>query len=299
MENFIQTSIDGLLAGAAYGIAGLGFGFIYLVVRRIDLAYGACLMAALYVVVALAGGRQLSAAVCLAIAFPVAAAVLAYTQWLCFPVHQRGASLSAIAASFALWMQIEQVVTLMMPLHHYDFPIDLTTRDVWWGGVAIRRDLIAVAMLATCAAVVLSAFLSRTREGLSLRAVTENPEAAALCGISMTRIWAVTWLISAILGTVAAISIASIERSVTPMMGLTLTLKSLVVVAIGGTSTIRGPLVGGYVLGLFEAHVQAAFGPQVREFAIYLLLFCWLALRPVIPGLGLFTLIPARREQRT
>lgn len=287
MESFVQTSIDGLLAGASYGLAGLGFGFLYLVVRRIDLAYGACLMASLYAVVAVGGGQQLTTIACLAIALPVVAAFLAYTQWICFPARRTQVSLSAIAASFALWMQIEETVTLMMPLHHYNFPIDLTTRDVWLGGLAVRRDLIAVAILAILSVFLLSIFLNRTRDGLALRAVAQNGDMAELCGISRTRIWAVTWLISAILGTVAAVSIAAIDRSVTPMMGMSLTLKSLIVIAIGGVATIRGPLFGGFILGLFEAHVQAAYGAQVREFAIYLLLFCWLALRPAVSGAGL------------
>ncbi len=297
MESFVQASIDGLLAGAAYGLAGLGFGFVYLIVHRIDLAYGACLMAALYVVVAVSAGHQLSIAACLVIALPVAAAILAYTQWMCFPLTRTEVSLSAIAASFALWMQIEEAVMLMMPLHHYNFPIDLTTRDVWLGGIAIRRDLLAIAALAVFSFAVLSIFLNRTRDGLALRAVAQGGEAAALCGISRARIWTVTWLISAVLGTIAAVSIAAIDRAVTPMMGLSLTLKSLIVIAIGGTATLRGPLIGGFILGLFEAHAQVVFGAQVREFAIYLLLFLWLALRPSLFR-ATFSLMPAGREGR-
>lgn len=297
MQSFVQVSIDGLLAGAAYGLAGLGFGFVYLVVRRIDLAYGACLMAALYAVVAVSGGHPMSAAGCFAVALPAAAAILAYTQWMCFPATRPHLSLAAIAASFALWMQIEEAVTLMMPLHHYNFPINLTTRDVSLGGIAIRRDLIAVAALAIFSFAMLSIFLGRTRDGLALRAAAQDGDAAALCGISRARVWTVTWLISAVLGAIAAVSIAAIDRAVTPMMGLSLTLKSLIVIAIGGTTTLRGPLIGGFILGLFEAHAQAAFGAQVREFAIYLLLFLWLALRPSLSKAG-FSLLPTGREGR-
>ncbi len=295
MGSLVQTSIDGVLAGAAYGLSGLGFGFVYLVIRRIDLSYGACLMAGLYAVVAVSGGNPLSTATCLVIALPVAVVALAYAQWICFPVSRTQVSLSAVAASFALWMQIEEVVTLMMPLHHYNFPIDLTTRDVSLGGIAIRGDLIAIAALAFVCVALLSLFLDRTREGLALRAAIQSGDGAALCGISRSRIWTVTLLISAVLGTVAAISVAAIDRSVTPMMGLSLTLKALIVIAIGGTATIRGALIGGFVLGFVEAHAQAAFGAQVREFAIYVLLFCWLALQPAISGSRL-ALLPAEPE---
>jgi branched-chain amino acid transport system permease protein len=254
-------------------------------------------MAALYAVVAVSGGHRVSMAACLTIALPVAAAILAYTQWICFPASRTHVSLSAIAASFALWMQIEEAVTLMMPLHHYNFPIDLTTRDIRLGGIAIRRDLIAVAALAAVSFAMVSSFLNRTRDGLALRAAAQDGDAAALCGISLARVWIVTWLISAVLGTVAAVSIAAIDRAVTPMMGLSLTLKSLIVIAIGGTATLRGLLIGGFVLGLFEAYAQAAAGAQVREFAIYLLLFLWLALRPSLHQ-NVFSLLQAGRGER-
>ena len=296
MESVLQTSIDGLLTGAVYGIAGVGFGFIYLVIRRLDLAYGACLMAALYVVVASAAPGQISVWLSLAIALPVTAAVMAYSQWLCFPVRLGRPPIAAVAASFALWMQIEEVVTLFMPLHHYAFPADLTNKDVFFGSIAIRLDLAIVALLSIATAVALLMFVWGTREGCALRAGAQNPVAAVLCGISPARLWILTWLVSTILGTVAAISIAAIERSVTPMLGLNLTLKALVVIAIGGTSTIHGPLLGGYILGLFEAHTQAAFGPQIREFATYVFLFFWLALRPPVLRWGLTSLIPIRRQ---
>src|SRR5258708_34011042 len=140
MGSLVQTSIDGVLAGAAYGLSGLGFGFVYLVIRRIDLSYGACLMAGLYAVVAVSGGNPLSTATCLVIALPVAVVALAYAQWICFPVSRTQVSLSAVAASFALWMQFEEGVTLMMPLHHYTFPSDLPTRDFPRGAFCYRCD---------------------------------------------------------------------------------------------------------------------------------------------------------------
>src|SRR5258708_35024493 len=84
MGSLVQTSIDGVLAGAAYGLSGLGFGFVYLVIRRIDLSYGACLMAGLYAVVAVSGGDPVSTAPCLLLSLAFALVPPAYSQWVFF-----------------------------------------------------------------------------------------------------------------------------------------------------------------------------------------------------------------------
>ena len=210
MNLFLQNSIDGLLIGAAYGIAGIGFAFVYIVIRRLDLAYGSCLMAALYAVVAIAGSRQISLVASLALALPIAVAVLAYSQWLCFPASLSPPPITVVAASFALWMQIEEVVTLFMPLHHYAFPTDVVTKDILIGSIAIRSDLIVIGLLSVLTALALYAFIHLTRDGRALRAAAQCRVAAALCGISPTRLWLSTLLTSATLGTIAALSMVTI-----------------------------------------------------------------------------------------
>jgi branched-subunit amino acid ABC-type transport system permease component len=281
MASLLQTSVDGLLMGALYGVAGLGFGFIYIVVRRLDLAYGAGLMAGTYAAVAFAYSDTVPFWVSFGIGLPVTTGVLAYSQWLCFPPRPPGHAHAAMAATFMVWMQIEEAVTLAMPVHHYTFPSSLTLPDLEFSLIAIRSDLLCLAGVSVALTIALAGYLHRSVDGRAIRATVQNRAAAALCGISGRRVWVGVLLISATLGTVAALSIAAVDRAITPMFGMTLTMKALVVLAAGGTDGFRGPLIGGYSLGLLEAHVQALAGPQWREFALYGALFVWLSIRPL------------------
>jgi branched-subunit amino acid ABC-type transport system permease component len=121
--------------------------------------------------------------------------------------------------------------------------------------------------------------LYRTRFGVAVRAVIDQPQAAQLAGISVPRIFMLTFALASAIGGLAGFLIASSHEQVTPMLGMWSTMKGLLAMMLGGLGSLPGAVLGGLALGLLEAHSQWFFGPQTRDLIAYALLFILLAAR--------------------
>jgi branched-chain amino acid transport system permease protein len=122
-------------------------------------------------------------------------------------------------------------------------------------------------------------FLKRTRTGRAIRAVAQNPEAAALVGINVEHTRATTFgLSSAIAGGVG--SFIAVILNIQPQMGLVYTLKSFVIVVFGGVGSIPGALVGGLLLGTVEELTAGLISSQWTLAVSFSLLVVLLAVKP-------------------
>jgi branched-chain amino acid transport system permease protein len=287
----LQTTLDGLLDGGAYALAGVGLTLVFGTLRRVNLAYGAVAMLAAYVGAWLHLKHGVGAAGVLSAM--VATAVLAglYVEWLCFatpadPARPGGAPVAgadgrevvALAASFALWMQLEQLAVNLLPRHLNPFT-SLAAAGEWEvAGLVLRPDRLALLGLAVAVTLGLAAWLERSRGGLAWRAASDHRVAAYLAGIRVERVRRVAFAGACALSALAAFAVLSLDGQVTPMFGMWMLVKGLVAAMLGGLGSVRGALAGGLLLGVVEAHAQAAFGAVGREFATQALLFAALVL---------------------
>ena len=280
LADLVQNSLDGIALGSSYALLGLGFTLIFGVLRRANLAYGPAIMFGAYA----ATWASLHAEVgLLVLAFiAVAATVLAgvYVERLCFAPHRKGAAAAAMVASFALWMQFEEFAMQALPQHLYPFPALYEGGPLSFGRYTVRVEALIVLLTAIAACVLLWAILYRTRFGVAVRAVIDDPRAAGLAGINVPRIFMLVFALASAIGGVAGFLIAASQEQVTPMLGMWSTMKGMLAMMLGGLGSLPGAVAGGLALGLIEAHAHWFLGPQLRDFLVYLLLFVLLALRP-------------------
>ncbi len=280
MIDLVQNTIDGVMIGSSYALLALGFTMILGVMRRLNLSYGPSIMIGAYLgtVVYL----QLSASPIMVVAATVAGAVLAgvYVERLCFAPMAPGAGIASMVSSFAIWMQLEQAAILVLPRHTYPFPPLATGAPLALGPFLVRTDHLIMLTCALAVSTGIQLLLYRSRFGLALRAIINNPVAAHLIGINVRTaiIWA--FALASAVGGIAGYLVLATDQQVTPMFGMWATFKGLIAMMIGGLGSIPGAIVGGLVLGIVEAHSQWYFGPQVRDLVAYGLLFACLVLRP-------------------
>jgi len=279
LTDLVQNTLDGLSAGAAYALLALGFTLIFGVLRRANLSYGPAIMVGCYA--ATWTHVNFGASLLLLALIAVAGAVLAgaYVERLCFAPHRGGSAIAAMVASFALWMQFEELATLVMPQHLYAFPALVEGDPLALGPFTLRIDALVMLGAAVAACVLLWWILYRTRFGLAVRAVIEQPAAAALAGIDVPWVFVRVFALASAIGGVAGYLVVASHGQITPMLGMWSTMKGLLAMMLGGLGSLPGAVLGGLALGLIEAHSQWFFGPQWRDLIAFALLFVLLAAR--------------------
>lgn len=147
--------------------------------------------------------------------------------------------------------------------------------------VFIKQALLATFIVAILVAVAFMLFFQYTRTGLAMRATSEDHELARSVGIRVPRIFGLSWAIAGVVATVGGILLATLT-------GVSLSLSIVALVAfpailLGGLQSFPGAIIGGLLVGLVAALVQASSVQVVRnsaEIAPYVLLLIVLLIRP-------------------
>ncbi len=223
---------------------------------------------------------QVGSALLAPVVVSVAIAAGVYVERLCFAPHTRRAAVTSMAATFAVWMQLEELATLLLPRHSYAFPSPFGLVPAATGSSALRLEHLVALGSAAVVSVGLWRLLYRTRFGLAVRATIENRQAAACVGIDVPRVSALIFSLASALGGAAGYLIVSIDGQVTPMFATWATLKGMIAAMLGGLGSLPGAVAGGLLLGVIEAHSQSLLGPQYRDLCGYALLFALLWLCP-------------------
>jgi branched-subunit amino acid ABC-type transport system permease component len=280
MTAFLQSLIDGVMIGSAYALLALGFTLTFGVLRRLNLAYGTSLLVGAFAGAAVFAQWKTGGWVVAAATLAAAVAAGVYVERLCFWAMRKGAAIASMVSSFAVWMQLEELLALLFPGRTMSFPA-LVERSVFvLGPLQFRTEYVAMLVIAAVLVAALEWTMRATRFGLAVRAVTEHPEAARAMGVPVARIAFWAFVLASAIGGSAAYLMASAEEQVTLHSGMQLTFTGLIAMMIGGIGSLRGAVLGGVVLGVLETLAQGWLGTAAREFAAFGLLFLLLVLRP-------------------
>lgn len=286
MADLLQPLADGVMLGATYSLLGLGFTLIFGVLRRLNLAFGPTVLVGIYAGSLwhwLRPGSLWPVA-----ALTVAGAVLAglYVERCSFSALARQAPVVSMISSFAVSMQLQELVTLVAPSRTMPYPAPDWLPTIELGPVLLRSDGLLMWGGATLLTAALFLLLYRTRFGIAIRALTDSREGAALMGVNVTAVGAAAFLIASAAGGAAGILIAASQQQVTPYFGLWATVKGLTAMLLGGAGSLMGAVVGGLALGVVETEALSHWGGQWRDLAAYALLFVVAAARGRAAGGG-------------
>ena len=220
MVDFIQTTLDGLSIGSAYALIALGFTLVFGVMRRINLSYGPSIMlgafAGTWIFVTLEAQPWQVAAVTIVGTILVGM----YVERLCFWAIRKDAAVASMVSSFVIWMQLEEFATILLPGRTYPFPKLFSAGGFEVGPYFLRMEHVTTLAAAVIVLVLLRLLLFRTRFGLALRAVSENPEAAAYMGIRPGQVIFRAFMLVSLIGGVAGYLLLASDQQVTPYFGL-------------------------------------------------------------------------------
>jgi branched-chain amino acid transport system permease protein len=277
--NFIGVLFDGVAYGSLLFLISIGLSVTMGLMNFINLAHGAFAMVGGYVSVVVMSRMGIPFLVTLPVAFIVAAGVGAILERLLYQRLYKAKHLDQVLFSIGLvFMAIAGATYLFGPAQQ---PVQLP--EVLKGQVrvlgldlgAYRLFLIALVVAITVA---LTYLIERTRFGAQIRASVDNQQASAGLGINVDRVFGLTFALGsglAGLGGALGIDVLGLE----PTFPIKYMVYFLLVVAVGGAGTIKGPLVAALVLGVFDV-AGKYYVPEVGAFVIYALMVVLLVIFP-------------------
>lgn len=278
--------VSGLVLGGVYALVAVGFTLILGVLKIINMAYGPAIMVGMYGVYwlwAIFGLDPYLAIVPMALAL----FILGYfTQaWLFAPFFKRERNvvvepLSIILVGAGLWFIMENGALLTWGAEAKMTEGCLSATSISIGGIIIpaARLIAFIGGLIFCYLTYL--FLIRTKFGKSVRAISQNREASALCGVDVYRVYSLTNGIGTALAGVAGALLATFFYTV-PTVGTPWVLKSFVIVILGGMGSIPGAVLGAFIIGIVESLSSYFITPAISPFFIYIIFVVILLVRPV------------------
>lgn len=280
MIDLVQAVADGLLFGSTYALIGIGFTLIFGVMHKLNLSYAAASIAGAYVGLLLPK-IMVAPALLIFLLGAVAAGIIGYLVYLaCFRFIPLASPLATLMATVGMLLLIDEIVVHVTAGMPQNYPAVYSGPLIEFGDFLLRGDLLFVFFVCLVALAVLMALLYRTRLGLATRAVAQQPVAAQLCGIGLSRVNATTFILTGVLGGVAGAMIGASVGMLSPLLALPLTVKGLIVAVIGGLGSIPGAIIAGLLVGAFENLFQYLRGVTERDMYVMLLLFIFLVFRP-------------------
>jgi branched-chain amino acid transport system permease protein len=164
------------------------------------------------------------------------------------------------------------------------FP-ELFAKEVYtFGGLSITNIKLLVILLSVLTMVALAVLVQRTRWGMAMRAISYDRLAVPLMGISTDAIIVTTFIIGSSLAALAGVMYGTAFPILSYDMGLLVGWQAFIAAVVGGIGSIRGAMVGGYILGFTQVFVVAFLPSTYRDLIAFTLLLVILAVRPT----GLF-----------
>ena len=282
-EIILEAVLNGLLTGAVYGLVALGLTLVYGVLHIINFAHGALLtlaMYAAYVAHASFGIDPYAAALPLAGLF----FGLGYlVQRLVIGPASRGRDENILLVTLGLSIIIENAMlaAFRSDTRSIDVPYAM---DVIEAGPALLSYPRVIGFAATLGvALALFGLMTRTQTGKAIRAVAKERTGAALVGIDVGHVYAVTFGIgTACLAIAAALLLPSFY--VSPRVGNAFVLVAFTIVVLGGMGSVVGALLGGLFIGVVESLSGLYMGESLGQIGIFLIFILVLLVRPT----GLF-----------
>jgi branched-chain amino acid transport system permease protein len=298
-DQFWNNTVDGLAQGSIYALIALGYTLVYGVLKLINFAHSEVFIfgafatwftfyglgfrpgvtpdLALFELI----GFLLLAGIAAMLVSGATAVVLERVAYR--PLRKRNAPrlvflITAIGASFVL-----QQLLFIWRGANPERQIRLLQPEVMFKifGATVTNIQILLVVASILLWLIADTFVNRTRMGRGIRAVAQDPDTATLMGVNKERVILLTFLMGGLLaGAAALFYMMKIPQGAVYNGGFLLGIKAFAAAVLGGIGNLRGALLGGLLLGLFENYGQSLFGGEWKDVVAFVVLVVILMFRP-------------------
>jgi branched-chain amino acid transport system permease protein len=285
MNFFFEVLVGGLLSGLMYSLVALGFVLIYKASAVFNFAQGALVF---FAVLSFVGLMELGLNFWLALPVTMALMVVVgvLTERLVLRPLVGQSEDTLLMATIGLAFVVEGVAQLAWGVKVRRLDLGIADQPILW--IADKTDIlvsqldVAAGLVAGIMVAVLSLIFSKTKVGRGLRAVADDNAAALSIGIPLRQILVVVWATAGVVALVAGMMWGA--RSGVQFALVSVALKAMPVLIIGGFTSVPGVIIGGLIVGAAEKMAEVYIGPYVgggiEGWLPYMLAVLFLLVRP-------------------
>ncbi len=262
MEILLQQIINGLVLGSMYALIALGYTMVYGIINLINFAHGEVLMVGALTSWSIIVTMQemlpwmpgwAVLIVALIISCVVAAVLNFVIEKVAYRPLRNSPKLAPLITAIGMSLLLQTLAMIIFKANYKPYPTLLPAAPLQVGGAVITPTQIMILGLTAVSLAVLMYIVNYTKLGRAMRATSENPRVAALMGVRPDTVISATFIIGAILATIAGVMYASNYGTVQHTMGFLPGLKAFTAAVFGGIGNLAGAVIGGILLGLIEA----------------------------------------------
>jgi len=289
VTEFFQQLINGLAFGSILALIALGYTMVYGILRFINFAHGDIFMlgafAGFYLAPKIATVFPLpsiaGAIAVLFISMAVCAALGVLIERLAYRPLRKRPKLTVLITAIGVSLFLEYAGQFFFGAAPKKFPDILPVLPITKiGGLSLNSNQLIVLAVTLILLVALRFIVMKTKIGTAMRAVSFNPEAAALMGVNTDVVISFTFALGSALAAAAGILWAVNYPSIDPLMGILPGLKAFVAAVLGGIGNLPGAALGGLIIGVTETLVSGYISSTYRDAIAFAVLILILLVKP-------------------
>lgn len=284
MTEFLQQLINGLSVGSMYALIALGYTLVYGVLRFINFAHSDVFMVGSFV--GFYVGRNFSHTTWGGGLFVMIVAMLACAalgilieRFAYRPLRSRS-KLTVLITAIGVSLLLENAGQLVFGANPRPFPEVFPTRKFEFGQLVVSSKDVVVLVVTLTLLAALRFLVMKTKIGTAMRAVSFNPQAAALMGVNINLIISFTFGLGSALAAAGGILWAYKFPKIDPLMGIAPGLTAFIAAVVGGIGNIPGAALGALLIGIIETFVKGSRWSTWTEAIAFVLLILILMFRP-------------------
>lgn len=295
MSQFIEQIVFALMLSSTYALISVGFTLFFGAINIVHFSHGDVAMLASFFGIII---YSIFNIIGLFTSFPIWVIAITVIIITCIVIgflgvffertvikpFRKSPLLMVLVATIALGIIIRESVRLFYPQgsNPQVFPKILPTTALNLGPLLLRLHHILILAISALLIIVMFFFISKTKVGLAIRAISQDIEAANLMGINSDVIIAITFLIGSVLAGIAGLLIGSYQTLVRFDIGLMGGIKGFSAAVVGGLGSFYGAVAGSIVLGFVESFVSAYIpgGAPYKDVCAFIIVIFFLVFKP-------------------
>ncbi|MDO5021842.1 MAG: branched-chain amino acid ABC transporter permease [Eubacteriales bacterium] len=280
MTLFISQLINGLHVGSIYALIALGYTMVYGIIRLINFAHGDILMIGAYTVVIAIGSLGFSPVVAIISSIAVCVLFGVLIEKVAYKPLRNSPKISSLITAIGVSMLLQNLALLIFTPTPKPYPISLNVEPIALGSVHISFTTMLTFGVSLLVMMALQAFVLTSKAGKSMRAVSEDMDAAVLMGINVNNTITLTFAIGCALAGIGSVLYCIAYPSVSPTLGSLPGVKAFIAAVLGGIGLIPGAVLGGFLLGIAESLTKGYISSKMSDAVVYGILIVILLFKP-------------------